>query len=120
MSDERYVIFARGSSCSGGRGGDGGIAKFLADGVCIAALTVRWLAKLWQKPDVQGSEDGIGESGEKQQQRVIVCTGERMEDLVLRLYGKAGVRTTEFLPQHSKGLSNEFRCYANCPVGESG
>lgn len=36
-----------------------------------------------------------------------------MESLALKLYDKVGVRTTTFLPQHTKGLSNEFRCYAN-------
>ncbi|KAI4755860.1 N-6 adenine-specific DNA methyltransferase-like protein 2 [Aureobasidium sp. EXF-3400] len=61
-----------------------------------AALTVRWLAKTWEAP-----------------LRLIQCTGERMESLAHKLYGKAGMRTTTFRPEHSKGLSNEFRCYAN-------
>ncbi|KAH0005642.1 N-6 adenine-specific DNA methyltransferas-like protein 2, partial [Aureobasidium melanogenum] len=61
-----------------------------------AALTVRWLAKTWEAP-----------------LKLIQCTGERMESLAHKLYGKAGMRTTTFLPEHSKGLSNEFRCYAN-------
>ncbi|KAG9649841.1 N-6 adenine-specific DNA methyltransferas-like protein 2, partial [Aureobasidium melanogenum] len=61
-----------------------------------AALTVRWLAKTWETP-----------------LKLIQCTGERMESLAHKLYGKAGMRTTTFLPEHSKGLSNEFRCYAN-------
>ena len=42
-----------------------------------------------------------------------MCTGERMETLVHKLYGKTGLGTTTFYPEHSKGLSNEFRCYAN-------
>lgn len=45
--------------------------------------------------------------------RLIVCTGERMSALVTRLYGRAGVRDTDFEVRHAKGLSNEFRCYAN-------
>jgi hypothetical protein len=44
----------------------------------------------------------------------MVCTGERMESLITdKLYGKAGTRTTDYEIKHSKGLSNEFRCYAN-------
>ncbi|KAL6709596.1 Protein-lysine N-methyltransferase efm5 [Coniothyrium glycines] len=63
-----------------------------------AALTVRWLAKSW-------SQDSL---------RVIVCTGERMESLITnKLYGKAGTKTTDYEIKHAKGLSNEFRCYAN-------
>lgn len=40
-----------------------------------------------------------------------------MGDIIAKLYGKLGVRKTSFEPQHSKGLGNEFRCYANfeCP-----
>lgn len=60
-----------------------------------ASLTVRWLAREW--PGV----------------KYILCTGERMEVLTHKLYSKIGVRTTTFLPRHSKGLSNEFRCYSN-------
>ena len=36
-----------------------------------------------------------------------------METLITKLYGKEGVKTTTFEPVHSKGLSNEFFCYAN-------
>lgn len=61
-----------------------------------AALTVRWLAKSWDH-DL----------------KLIQCTGERMEDLMLKLYGKVGLKTTDFEIIHAKGLSNEFRCYAN-------
>ncbi|KAF2155012.1 hypothetical protein K461DRAFT_291911 [Myriangium duriaei CBS 260.36] len=59
------------------------------------ALTARWMAKSWDEL------------------KFISCTGERMETLIHRLYGKAGVKTTTFLPEHTKGLSNEFWCYAN-------
>ena len=62
------------------------------------ALTVRFLAKSWNSPTTV---------------RMISCTGERMEPLVNRLYSSLGVKTTTFEPEHSKGLSNEFRCYAN-------
>ncbi|KAF2130105.1 hypothetical protein P153DRAFT_366577 [Dothidotthia symphoricarpi CBS 119687] len=63
-----------------------------------AALTVRWLAKSWTPESL----------------RLLVCTGERMEELVTeKLYGKVGTRTTDYEIKHSKGLSNEFRCYAN-------
>jgi hypothetical protein len=55
-------------------------------------MTARWLAK-------EGPT------------RVIVCTGERMEGLITKVY--AGVATTTFEPRHAKGLSNEFLCYAN-------
>ncbi|KAL8697499.1 MAG: hypothetical protein Q9224_002281 [Gallowayella concinna] len=44
--------------------------------------------------------------------QVVVCTGERMEELVHKLY--RGIRTTTFRPKHAQGrLSNDFRCYAN-------
>lgn len=61
------------------------------------ALTVRFLARDWSAGRL----------------RLISCTGERMETAMLKLYGKLGMRTTTFEPEHSKGLSNEFRCYAN-------
>ncbi|MCJ1421573.1 hypothetical protein MMC32_007937 [Xylographa parallela] len=65
------------------------------------AITVRWLSK----PSGTG---GIM----KPCPRIIVCTGERMESLVHKVY--PGTHTTTFEPQHTQGrLSNEFRCYAN-------
>lgn len=67
----------------------------------LAALTVRWLAKTWDP------------ASSTIEQRLILCTGERMETLANKLYAKTGLRTTTFYPEHSKGLSNEFRCYAN-------
>lgn len=36
-----------------------------------------------------------------------------MRALIGKLYRPAGVLTTTFEPVHSKGLSNEFFCYAN-------
>lgn len=44
--------------------------------------------------------------------RVLICTGERMEELVNRLYRPLGVQTTTYEPAHP-GLKNEFYCYAN-------
>lgn len=77
-----------------------------------AALSVRYLSKNWLGPPESSQDDTA--------LRLIVCTGERMETLVNRLYGKVGLHTTTFDPKHSKGLSNEFRCYANfkCDVWE--
>ena len=66
------------------------------------ALSVRTLARSWTA--AQGDPAGL---------RFISCTGERVGEIITRLYGKAGVETTTFEPEHSKGLSNEFRCYAN-------
>ncbi|KAF6841544.1 nadh-ubiquinone oxidoreductase 39 kda [Colletotrichum musicola] len=62
-----------------------------------AAMTVRWM----MKPDAASKE------------RVIVCTGERMESLVAKVYKAFGVKTTTYEPKHARGLSNEFYCYAN-------
>jgi len=72
-----------------------------------AALTVRWLSKHWPSP----RNEAILASGKDL--KLITCTGERMETLIHKLYTKVGVRTTSFEVVHSKGLSNEFRCYAN-------
>ncbi|KAK3348100.1 putative N6-adenine methyltransferase-domain-containing protein [Neurospora tetraspora] len=65
-----------------------------------AALTVRWMFKPSSGPE-----------------KIIACTGERMEKLVTeKLYKSYGVRTTTFEPKHARGLSNEFYCYANFEV----
>jgi hypothetical protein len=66
-----------------------------------AAMTVRWLSKAW------------GTSPPQDNNRLMVCTGERMENLIITLYRPQGVLNTTFEPIHSKGLSNEFFCYAN-------
>ncbi|KAF2685884.1 hypothetical protein K458DRAFT_336727 [Lentithecium fluviatile CBS 122367] len=71
-----------------------------------AALTVRWLAKSWTPAE---APDAL---------RLIVCTGERMETLITKLYSKVDTKTTNFEVKHAKGLSNEFRCYANFECGE--
>lgn len=74
---------------------------FLSDD-CQAktALTVRFLARHWLPPT---NAEGL---------RLISCTGERMEFIIDKLYGKIGMKMTTFEPEHSNGLSNEFRCYA--------
>jgi NADH dehydrogenase (ubiquinone) 1 alpha subcomplex subunit 9 len=64
-------------------------------------MTVRWLSKT------------PGPPCHKNDDRLIVCTGERMSSLVTTLYRSQGVLTTTFEPVHTKGLSNEFFCYAN-------
>ncbi|KAH6606282.1 hypothetical protein Trco_005435 [Trichoderma cornu-damae] len=81
----------------------GTIDRIICDPPFLTALTVRWLLK----------QNNTGPPP-----RLIVCTGERMEDLILKLYRALGVRTTVFEPKHSRGLSNEFYCYANfeCPA----
>lgn len=61
------------------------------------ALTVRFLARDWKV-------DGL---------RFITCTGERVNESIASLYRTIGVKMTTFEPEHSQGLSNEFRCYAN-------
>lgn len=45
--------------------------------------------------------------------RVIVCTGERVKEVVNKVYKAFGVKTTTYEPIHARGLSNEFYCYAN-------
>ncbi|PMD20508.1 hypothetical protein NA56DRAFT_749481 [Hyaloscypha hepaticicola] len=68
-----------------------------------AAMTVRWLSKSWgAAADLRSTES-----------RLIVCTGERMENLMNKIYRSQGIQTTTFEPVHSKGLSNEFFCYTN-------
>ncbi len=65
------------------------------------ALTVRFLSRQWAPSSTTG---GL---------RFVSCTGERMESLITKLYGSLRIATTTFEPEHTKGLSNEFRCYAN-------
>lgn len=60
----------------------------------IAAITARFLLK--PQPAVT---------------RTLVCTGERMRDLIAKVY--PSTRLTTFHPEHGNGLSNEFRCYAS-------
>lgn len=46
-----------------------------------------------------------------QNSKTIICTGERVSEIIKKVY--PGSQITTFFPQHEKGLSNEFRCYAN-------
>ncbi len=79
----------------------------------LAALTVRWLSKPSNK--IGNQETGFVQ-GEKS--KLIVCTGERMETTILKLYKAQGIATTTFEPEHNKSqLSNEFLCYANFECG---
>ncbi|RKF61465.1 Protein-lysine N-methyltransferase EFM5 [Erysiphe neolycopersici] len=68
------------------------------------ALSVKWLSKSCDvSPDSRAKES-----------RLVICTGERMERTIAKLYQKQGVFRTSFEPVHSKQqLSNEFRCFAN-------
>lgn len=43
--------------------------------------------------------------------RLISCTGERMHEIIANVYPDTHITT--FRPEHSNGLSNEFRCYSN-------
>ncbi|KAK5653556.1 hypothetical protein OQA88_8815 [Cercophora sp. LCS_1] len=80
----------------------GSIDRFIVDPPFLsedcqtkAALTVRWMAK--------SVEDT----------KLVLCTGERMETLVTKVYRAFGLKTTDYEPVHARGLSNEFYCYAN-------
>jgi hypothetical protein len=78
----------------------------------LAAMTVRWLAKPVgsnQNPTVPVQVENTN----LPTPRLVVCTGERMQTLICRLYRAYGIQSTTFLPSHAKGLSNEFYCYAN-------
>ncbi|KAL9084409.1 MAG: hypothetical protein Q9159_005243 [Coniocarpon cinnabarinum] len=74
--------------------------RIICDPPFLTAMTVQWLVK----PALSSGTELV---------RLISCTGERMADLILRLYSKFGMQNTNFTPKHAKGLSNEFRCYAN-------
>lgn len=56
----------------------------------------------------------------KPEVKIIVCTGVVMQGLVEKLYGRKGVRRRPFEPQHKKGLSNQFACFANFDCEELG
>ena len=64
---------------------------------------MRWLSRA---AGTEASDKGLSP-------KLIVCTGERMESLVNKLYRSFGLATTDFEPTHARGLSNEFYCYAN-------
>jgi hypothetical protein len=67
-------------------------------------MTIRWLATT--DPGADGDQAGSSASP-----RLILCTGERMEALVTKLYRSYGLRTTDYEVKQS--VSNEFYCYAN-------
>lgn len=56
---------------------------------------------------------GASEGDAAKTPKLVLCTGERMETLVTKLYRSFGLRTTDWEPAHARGLSNEFYCYAN-------
>lgn len=62
-------------------------------------MTVRWLLK------TPASDGATGP-------RTVLCTGETMGDLIVKLY--PGVRATTYEPRHNQDrLSNQFRCFAS-------
>ncbi|KAI2777862.1 N(6)-adenine-specific DNA methyltransferase [Daldinia loculata] len=78
----------------------GGVDRIICDPPFLSedcqtkmALTIRWMSRSIP--------------------RLIITTGERMETLVTKLYRSLGARTTTYEPVHTRGLSNEFYCYAN-------
>jgi len=72
------------------------------------ALTIRWLAR------PAATKAAAAVPGSKPAFRMISCTGERMETLlVTKLYRSLGLRTTDYEPVHARCLNNEFYCYAN-------
>ncbi|KAI0906947.1 putative N6-adenine methyltransferase-domain-containing protein [Ustulina deusta] len=74
------------------------------------AMTMRWLAHT--NTGTTTTAAATAAAANSTLPRVLICTGERMEELVNRLYKPLGVSTTTYEPVHS-GLKNEFRCYAN-------
>lgn len=73
-----------------------------------SAMTVKWLCK----PAQPANPADVGPSNGNEP-RIIISSGERMEILINKLYRSYGVRTSDYEPEHAKGLSNEFYCYAN-------
>ncbi|KAI5749376.1 hypothetical protein M8J76_006859 [Diaphorina citri] len=47
---------------------------------------------------------------------ILVCTGEIMQDLALRLLG---VKKCKFIPRHKNNLANDFACFVNFDSGLS-
>ena len=73
-----------------------------------AAMTVRWLCKGYNEPTTELSDLHQRAS----RTRIIVCTGERMEEIVRRLH--PDIFTTDFEPRHAQGrLGNDFMCFAD-------
>lgn len=61
--------------------------------------------------ELLATNDGSKTSKGGLKHRLISCTGERMRDIMKKVYPDSHITT--FLPEHGNGLSNEFRCYAN-------
>ncbi|CAG8972889.1 hypothetical protein HYALB_00001309 [Hymenoscyphus albidus] len=76
-----------------------------------AAQSVSYLSKSWSSPAPSPSTSTS--TFPETRPKIIVCTGERMQPLIHKIYAPVGIRTTTFLPVHDKGLSNEFFCYSN-------
>ncbi|KAK9331560.1 putative N6-adenine methyltransferase-domain-containing protein [Lipomyces starkeyi] len=55
---------------------------------------------------------------EKDRRKVVICTGQKVADVILRTYRSYGIRCTEFRPEHRNGLQNEFRCFASGELDE--
>jgi len=47
----------------------------------------------------------------KDQTKIMVCTGRKMEDILPKLF--PGVRRVDFEPRHKGGLANAFGCFMN-------
>jgi hypothetical protein len=70
------------------------------------ALTIHWLAADPAAPPPTDSTS-------LKSLWLAISTGERVGPMIRKLYGKKGVKTTNFEVQHQKGLSNEFHLYSN-------
>ncbi|XP_008066177.1 EEF1A lysine methyltransferase 1 [Carlito syrichta] len=46
--------------------------------------------------------------------KILLCTGAVMEEQATRLLG---VKMCKFIPEHTRNLANEFRCYVNYDAG---
>ncbi|XP_013360919.1 PREDICTED: protein-lysine N-methyltransferase N6AMT2 isoform X2 [Chinchilla lanigera] len=64
------------------------------------------------------SEECLGKTSETikylTRGKILLCTGAVMEAPAARLLG---VRTCAFIPEHTRSLANEFRCYVNYDSG---
>ncbi|KAK9234450.1 putative N6-adenine methyltransferase-domain-containing protein [Lipomyces kononenkoae] len=69
------------------------------------AITVRLLLSSSSTPEADQART-----------KVVVCTGQKVADVILRTYRSYGVRCTEFRPEHRNGLQNEFMCFASSEV----
>ncbi|KAK9463252.1 putative N6-adenine methyltransferase-domain-containing protein [Lipomyces oligophaga] len=49
----------------------------------------------------------------QKQPTIVVCTGEKVAEIVLKAYKPYGLCRNSFEPRHRAGLQNEFRCFVN-------